>query len=147
MTINMECDMHFQYVVKFNEITQGRHRLQTLPPVLPSGELLQACVIFLSLYIHRYIMCRHDTKYCAFPLWPSRGWLQEVVLSVRCLQQVFLRAKPKAVCECEAHCLSLAATLSNLSLCANMTSSIKPEIRNVSLRWQRTEPRQQLELE
>ena len=43
---------------------------------------------------------------------------------------------------CEPHCLSLAATTSSLSLCAKMTSFIKPEIRNISLRRQRrTEPR------
>ena len=34
----------------------------------------------------------------------------------------------------------MAATSSSLSLCANMTSSIKPEIRNVSLRRQRIGP-------
>jgi len=35
---------------------------------------------------------------------------------------------------CEAHCLSLAATSSSLSLRANITPSTKPDIRNVSLR-------------
>jgi len=34
----------------------------------------------------------------------------------------------------------MAATSSSLSLCANMTSSVKPEIRNVSLRRQRIGP-------
>ena len=34
----------------------------------------------------------------------------------------------------------MAATSSSLSLCANMTSSIKPEIRNLSLRRQRIGP-------
>jgi len=65
------------------------------------------------------------------PLHPSRPWLQEVVPSIHCLQRVYLHAKPKAACE--PHCLSLAATSSSLSLCANMTSFIKPEIRNISL--------------
>ena len=66
--------------------------------------------------------------------------LQEVVPSVRCLQRVFLRAKPKAACE--PHCLSLAATSSSLSLGAGTMSSTKPEIRNTSLRRQRgIEPR------
>ena len=32
---------------------------------------------------------------------------------------------------CEPHCLSLAATSSSLSLCANMTSSIKPEVHKI----------------
>jgi len=46
---------------------------------------------------------------------------------------------------CEAHCLSLAATSSSLSLRANITPSTKPEIRNVSLRRpRRTEPRPQV---
>jgi len=81
-------------------------------------------------------------KYSTRPLRPSRPWLQEVDPSVRCLQQVFLRAKSKPAFECEPHCLSLAATSSSLGLCTNMTSFIKPEIRNVSLRRQRrTEPR------
>jgi len=43
-------------------------------------------------------------------------------------------AKPKAAC---ALCFSWAATSSNLGLCANMTSSIKPEVHNISLRRQR----------
>jgi len=74
------------------------------------------------------------------PMRPSRIWVQEVVPSVRCLQRVFIRAKPKAACE--PHCLSLAATSSSLSLCEKMTSSMKPEIRNILLRRQsRTEPR------
>ena len=38
-------------------------------------------------------------KYSTRQLRPSRHWLQEIVPSVRCLQQVFLRAKPKAACE------------------------------------------------
>ena len=47
----------------------------------------------------------------------------------------------QAQAACQPRCLSLAATSSSLSLCANMTSSIKPEIRNVSVRRQRrTEP-------
>jgi len=68
-------------------------------------------------------------------LQPSRPWLQEAVPSISCLQRVFLRAKPKAACA--PRCLSLAATSSSLSLCANMTSSIKPETHNVSIRRQR----------
>jgi len=38
-------------------------------------------------------------------------WLQEVVPSVRRLERVFLRVKPKAACE--PYCLSLAATSSS----------------------------------
>jgi len=50
-----------------------------------------------------------------------------------------LIAKPEAVC---ASCFSWAATSSNPGLWANMTSSIKPEVHNISLRRQRrTEPR------
>ena len=77
-------------------IKQGSHRPQTPPPVLPPASYLR----------------------------PSRPWLQEVVPSVRCLQRVFLRAKPKAACE--PRCLSLATTSSSLSLCTNMTSATKP---------------------
>ena len=43
-------------------------------------------------------------------------------------------AKPKAACELR---LSWAATSSRLGLCANTTSSIKPEVRNISLRRKR----------
>jgi len=51
-------------------------------------------------------------------------------------------AQPKAACALR---FSWAATSSNLGLWANMTSSIKPEIHNVSLRRQRrTEPRPQV---
>ena len=51
-------------------------------------------------------------------------------------------AKPKAA---RAVRFSWAATSSNLNLWANMTSSIKPEVDNVSLRRQRrTEPRVQV---
>ena len=51
---------------------------------------------------------------------------------------VQLIAKPKAACALR---FGWAATLSNLGLWANMTSSIKPEVHNVSLRRQmRTEP-------
>ena len=41
------------------------------------------------------LWCYHLGSY----LRPSRPWLQEVVPSVRCLQRVFLRAKPKDACE------------------------------------------------
>ena len=48
-------------------------------------------------------------------------------------------AKPKAACALR---LSWAATSSNLGLRTSMTSSIKPEVHNASLRRQRrTEPR------
>jgi len=48
-------------------------------------------------------------------------------------------AKPKAACVLR---FSWATTSSNLGLWANMTSSIKPEVHNVSLhRQSRTEPR------
>jgi len=48
-------------------------------------------------------------------------------------------AKPKAACALR---FSWAATSSNLSLGANMTSFMKPEVHNVSIRRQtRTEPR------
>jgi len=70
--------------------------------------------------------CCHLGSY----LWPTRTWLQEVVLSLHCLQRVFLCAKPKAACE--PHCLSLAMSSSSLSLCANTMSSLKQEVRNVS---------------
>ena len=53
-------------------------------------------------------------------------------------QRVFLRAKLKP------HCFSLRGgdVEQPTSLCANMTSSTKPEMRNVSLRRQKgTEPR------
>ena len=76
--------------------------------------------------------CCHLESY----LRPSRSRLQEVVLSGSGLQRAFLRAMPKAACQ--PHCLSLAATSSSLSLCANMTSSIKLEICKVSLRRQRS---------
>jgi len=66
--------------------------------------------------------------------------MQEVVPSDRCLQQVFLHAKPNTVCE--LHCLSLIEMSSSVSLRANMMSSIKPEIHNISIRPQkRIEPR------
>ena len=51
-------------------------------------------------------------------------------------------AKPKAACALR---FSWAATSSNLGLRGNMTSSIKPEVRNISLRRQKsTEPRPQV---
>ena len=97
----------------------------------------------MSLYTQGHYVQTWCHNYLTCPLWPSRPWLQDVVPSIRCLQRVFLHAKPKAACE--PHCLSLAATSSSLSLCANMMSSIKLEIRNVSLRRQRrTEPRPQV---
>ena len=69
----------------------------------------------------------------------KKALLQEVVRNVCCMQRVFLRTTLKAACE--PHCLSLVATSNSLSLCANMMSSIKPEIRNVSLcRQKRTKP-------
>ena len=47
-------------------------------------------------------------------------------------------AKPKAACALR---LGWAATSSSIGLCANMTSSIKPEVRNVTLcRQRKTEP-------
>ena len=49
------------------------------------------------------------------------------------LQWVFLRAKPKAACE--PRCLSQAATLSSLSLCANKTSSIDPKYMYLTYRY------------
>jgi len=50
-----------------------------------------------------------------------------------------LIAKPKAACALR---FSWAATSSNLGLWANMTSSVKPEVHNLSLRRHgRTEPR------
>ena len=52
---------------------------------------------------------------------------------------VQLITKPKAAC---ALCFSWAATSRNLGLRANMTSSVKPEVHNISQRRQRrTEPR------
>jgi len=51
-------------------------------------------------------------------------------------------AKPKAACALH---FGWTATSSNLGLWANMTSSIKPELRNVSLRRRRrTEPRSEV---
>ena len=71
---------------------------------------------FSCRYICRDIMFAH--KYSTRPLRPSRPRLQEVVPSVRCLQRVFLRAKPIAVCE--PNCLSLAAASSSLNPCAHI---------------------------
>ena len=76
------------------------------------------------------------------PLRPSGPWLQEVVPSVRCLQRVFVRAKLKAAYVSASLPQPGGDVEHPISLCANMTSSTKPEIRNVSLRRQRwTEPR------
>ena len=51
-------------------------------------------------------------------------------------------AKPKVACALR---FSWAATSSNLGLWANMTSSIRPEVHNLSLRRQKmTEPRQKV---
>ena len=67
--------------------------------------------------------------------------LREAVSCVRRLQRVFYArfiAKPKDACELR---VSRVAKSSSLGLCANMTSSIKPQVRNISLRRQRrTEP-------
>jgi len=89
------------------------------------------------MQVHYVQTCCH--KYSTRPLLPSWSRLQEVVPSFCCLQRVFLCAKPKGACE--PHCLSLVATSSSLGLRANMTSPIKPEIRNISLcRQKMTEP-------
>jgi len=91
----------------------------------------------------RDMMCKHDVINIQHALCGLVGTdcMQEVVPSVRCLQRAFLRAKPR-LRACEPHCLSLAATSSSQLPCANMTSSTKPEIRNVSLRRHRkAEPR------
>jgi len=106
------------------------------PLVLPSVELLYEHVIFVSLRTQGHHVQTWCHKYSTCPL-------QELVPSVRCMQLVFRRAVysqaqgqrswkrlwPKATCK--PHCLSLAATSSSLSLCAKMTTSIKPEIRSV----------------
>ena len=64
-------------------------------------------------------MCKHDAiniqhAHCGLQALTAK----KIVPSVRCLERVFIRAKPKPVCECECetHCLSLAATSSSLSL-------------------------------
>ena len=94
---------------------------------------------FLCRYIRRDIMCKHDvinsqhahcglvttlTASCPERPLPATGIPISYAPSLR------LRT-------CEPRCLSLAATSSSLSLCTDMTSSIKPEIRHVSLRRQR----------
>ena len=104
-------------------------RTDSAPGVVSGGVTLSTRHFLVAIYAGT--LCH---KYSTCPLRPILPWLQEVVPSVRGLQWVFLRAKPKAACE--PHCLSLAAMSSSISL------SIKPEIRNVSLRRQRrTEPR------
>ena len=68
-------------------------------------------------------------------------WLCKVVLCVFArngYSYMPFITKPRAACEL---CLSCVAMLSSLGLCAHITSSTKPEIRNISLRRQRrTEP-------
>ena len=88
------------------------------------------------------IDCRLHLQCCHLGELPAAQTTRRVP-SVGCLQRVFLRANPKAACK--PNCLSLAATSSSLILCAYMTSSIKPEISNISLcRQRRTEPRPQV---
>jgi len=65
---------------------------------------------------------------------PSRPCLEEVLPSVCCLQCIFLLAKPKAARE--PHCLSLVVMTGSFGLCADMMSSIKAVICNVSLSHQ-----------
>jgi len=82
-------------------------------------------------------------KYSTCPLRPSRLWLQEA--SIRCLHRVFLRAKPKAAYMLASLPQPGGDVEQPISLCVNMISSIKPEIRNISLCCQRrTEPRPQV---
>jgi len=88
--------------------TQGSHRPQTPPHV----GLLYVHVILLTLYTHGHYVQAWFHKYSTHPLRPSRPWLQEIVPSVRCLQRVFVRTKPR-LRTCEPHCLSLAATSSS----------------------------------
>ena len=118
-------------------------RPQTPPPVLPPMGSYFKHTSISCRYTRRDMMCKHDVINIQHALCGLVGTdcMQEVVPSVRCLQRVFLRAKPR-LRACEPHCLSLAATSSSQLPCANMTSSTKPEIRNVSLRRHRkAEPR------
>ena len=62
-------------------------------------------------------MCKHDVINIHHATLTARS-----SPNCPCLQWVFLHAKAKAACE--PYCLSLVATSSSFSLCANMTSSI-----------------------
>jgi len=115
-------------------VEQGSHRPQTLPQCCHLESFYFKHRSFSCHYICKDIMCKHviNIQHALCSVVANRPWLQQVVLSI-------LHAKPKAVCK--PRCLSLAATSSSLSLCANMTSSIKAKIRNISLCCQRrTEP-------
>ena len=98
---------------------------------------------FSCRYVRRNINVQAWCRKCSTrPLRPSRLWLQEVVPSVRCTQRVFLRAKLKAACVWASLPQPGGDVGQPISLRANMTSSTKPEIHNISLRRQRrAEPR------
>ena len=85
-------------------------------------------IVTVQAWCHEYSTC---------PLRPSRPWLQEIVTSVRCLQRVFLLGKLKAAYVWASLPQPGGDVEQPTSLCANMTSSTKPEIHNVSLRRQR----------
>ena len=88
-------------------------------------------------YMHGHHVQARCHKYSTRPLRPNRLWLQEVVLSVRCLQRVFLRANPKAAYVWASLPQPGGDVEQPISLCANMTSFTKAEIGNISLRRQR----------
>ena len=98
---------------------------------------------FSCLCIRTDIMCKHclniQHAHCG-PVGCDCMWRLQTCASAACNGYSYIRAMPKPACE--SHCLSQAATSSSLSLCANMTSPTKPEIRNISLHHRsRTEPR------
>ena len=61
--------------------------------------------------------------------------LRQVVPCVRCLQRVFLRAIYSQAQGCVWAAPQLGGDVEQPCLCADMTSSIKPEVRNISLRF------------
>ena len=93
-----------------NGKTRQSQNADSTPGVATWG-LLWAHVIFLLIYTQGHYLQTWCHKYSTRPLWPSRPWLQQVVLSVHCLQWVF----QCTVCvhTCESHCLSLAVMLSS----------------------------------
>ena len=119
--------------------SQVQHKAVMDRRLRPPGGLLYVHVILLTLYTHGHYVQAWCHKYSTHPLRPCRPWLQEVV---RCLQRVLLHAKPQAEYVWASLPQPSSGVEQPVSLCANMTSSIKPEICNVSLcRQMRTKPR------
>jgi len=106
------------------------HSTQTTPPVLPPGGYFKHTSSFSCRCMHRDIMCKHAVINIQHAYYGLRLWLQEVVPSVRCLHRVFLPAKLKAACAWASLPQPGGNVEQPISLCANMTSSTKPEIRN-----------------